>query len=404
MLTNISYTEARDVLLGRAVPVASEEVSLEDCGGRILAEDVYARISIPHFDRSPYDGYAFRACDTANASPEHPVTLKITEEIPAGSCPSMEVGPGMAAKVLTGAPIPPGADTVIMYEKTVFTAETVTIDQPARKGDNIVLAGEDVKSGRLLAESGSVIDPGLAGTLAAQGICRPVVFRRPCIGLLSTGTELIGFDEPLSPGKIYDSNSFTLRTALSAAGFEVRFLGRASDSVDGIARLIAQGLDSCDAVVSTGGVSAGDYDLTDKAMMACGCEMLIKGVKIKPGMACAFGVRDGRLVCALSGNPASSMTAFYAIALPALKKLAGHARPIPQEISLRLLTPFGKKSPVPRFLRGRLELSGGEAGIVLSEDQGNVVLSSAIGCNAMAIVPAGSGKPQAGTVLSGFII
>lgn len=404
MHSTTDYIDAREMLLARVVPVETENVALPCCAGRVLGGDLIAQENIPPFDRSPYDGYAFRAEDTAAASRENPVTLRILEEVPAGSVPTRRVEPGTATKILTGAPIPEGADAVCMFEKTAFTAETVTLFEPSRSGDNVVKAGEDVKAGAVLARCGDVIDPGVAGTLAAQGEAFPKVYRRARIGLISTGNEVVEADCPLEAGKIRNSNRHTLESALLREGMEPVYLGLSGDSTQNIARLIEEGVHTCDAVLLTGGVSVGDYDLTPAAMDMAGCEMLFRGVNLKPGMACAYGVKEGKLVCGLSGNPASSLTNFYMIALPALKKLAGRNDPIPQEIEIALKNGFGKKSKGTRVLRGRLDLSDGRVKMELPSDQGNVVLSSTIGCNVMAIVPAGSGKLEEGTVLKGFVL
>lgn len=404
MKETMDYSSARDLLLARVGPVAAERVPLDRCAGRVLAQDLIAAENIPPFDRSPYDGYAFRAQDTQDASRAHPVTLDILEEIPAGAVPTKEIVPGTAAKILTGAPIPPGADCVCMYEKTAFTRETVTLFAPMRPGANVVRAGEDVKRGAVLARRGDVIDAGIAGTLCAQGEAQPQVYRRVRVGLISTGNEVVEAETAPQPGKIRNSNRHALAAALQKEGMEPVYLGLAGDETPNIAQLIQVGLASCDAVLLTGGVSVGDYDLTPAAMEASGIGILVRGVNLKPGMACAYGVKDGKPVCGLSGNPASALTNFYCIALPVLRKLAGRNDPIPAEITVTLHNSFTKKSPGTRVLRGRLDLSDGTARMILPEDQGNVVLSSTIGCNVMAIVPAGSGPLPAGTVLKGFVL
>ena len=181
-------------------------------------------------------------------------------------------------------------------------------------------------------------------------------------------------------------------------------MGIAKDNTEAIAAAIKKALDTGDAVVLTGGVSVGDYDLTPAAMEAAGAEILFRGVSIKPGMACAYGVKNGKLICALSGNPASSLTNYYAIALPAMRKLCGRKDCIPREITVTLPDGFRKKSPVTRLLRGKLDLSEGEAVMHVSKDQGNVVLSSTIGCDVMAVIPAGSDPIPSDGKLKGFLI
>ncbi|MBQ9931687.1 MAG: molybdopterin molybdotransferase MoeA [Firmicutes bacterium] len=405
MKKSIGFVEARQILMDVVTPVGTEKISLSSSFGRILAQSLTAQENIPPFDRSPYDGYALRAEDTALASENSPVTLQVLEEIPAGAIPTRVITEGTAAKILTGAPIPAGANTVVMYEKTSFTETSVTVFSPLKAGDNIVCAGEDVRQGQVLAQCGQRIDAGLAGTLAAQGVGAPVVYRKPRIALLSTGSELVEAEQDPAPGKIRNSNRYMLEAALTALGCECVYLGIAGDSAEEICTLIRIGLANCDAVLSTGGVSAGDYDLTPDAMILAGVDrFLIHGVDLKPGMACTYGMSNGKLICALSGNPASSITNFYAIAMPVLRKMAGHKDPLPQEIEVTLLDPFRKKSKGTRLLRGELVLQDGKACMRVPSDQGNVVLSSTIGCNVMAIVPAGSDKLPEGTVLKGFLL
>lgn len=406
MINTISYQEARDLLMRTARPADLEEVPLQQAAGRILGRDLTAGENVPAFDKSPYDGYAFRAADTAEAGPDHPVTLRVLEEVPAGRMPRERVTAGTAVRIMTGAPIPEGADAVCMFEKTDFTGTRVTLFSSFRSGQNVIRAGEDVGKGTLLARQGTRIDAGLCGSAAAQNRTGLLCYRIPRVGLLSTGSELLEVGEASVPGRIYNSNRYTFAAELSRMGFDVRWLGTAPDSVDEIRALLEEGLRTCDAVLSTGGVSVGDYDVTAKAMEEAGAGILFRGVSMKPGMACAYGVREGKLVCGLSGNPASSLINFHVIAAPAFRRIAGWAadRALPSPFPVALAEGFGKPSPLPRFLRGRLDLSDGSARMRLSPDQGNIVLSSSIGMDMIALVPAGSGRLEAGTVLEGFLV
>ena len=404
MLNNPGYEKAQELLLMAVKPVKMEAVPLSQCCGRILAQVLIAQENVPAFDRSAYDGYALRAEDTASASKGSPVTLQILEEISAGLTPTQNVVAGTAIKVLTGAPIPEGADVVVMYEKTNFTEKTVKLFSPLKAGDNVVRMGEDVQKGTLLAQSGTVIDPGLAGTLAAQGVVMPLVYKIPRVAILSTGSELVEADIVPEEGKIRNANRYMLESALRQLGCEPVNLGIAGDSVMEISALLNKGLAGCDALITTGGVSVGDYDLVPAAMEESGIEVLFRGVDMKPGMACAYGTKDGKLICGLSGNPASSLTNYYAVLLPALRKLTGRRVYLSQEVQVTLSNGFSKKSPKTRFLRGMLELKNGVVCMEVPKAQGNVVLSSSIGCNVMAVVPEGSGSLDAGTVLKGFLL
>ena len=403
--TNLEYTAARELLLNYVNPIDAVRVSVDaaELPGMILAEDVIAAENVPPFDRSPYDGYAFRAADTAGADRAHPVTLRIREEIPAGAMWTQAVTPGTAAKILTGAPIPSGADAVVKYEETEYTGEAVTIFAPFSAGENIVPQGEDVTAGDVLAERGTVIDPALLGVLAAQHMTRPLVYRRPAVAVITTGSELAGPEEALSGGRIVNTNLYSFRAEAERLGCGCT-AHTVKDDPEAIAEVIRQALENSDLVITTGGVSVGDYDYTPDAMERAGAELLIRTVKLKPGGACCYGVKDGKLICGLSGNPASAMTNFYAVATPALRKLCGYAEPHLTEIPVILAEGFPKKSPKTRLIRGTLDLSDGTAKMHVSRAQGNGVLHSLAGCDLLAEIPAGSGALPAGARLNAYLI
>ncbi len=404
MTERLDFRTARRVLMEAVTPLGTECVGIESCCGRILAKDLIAAENVPAFDRSAYDGYALRATDTLKAGKDAPVCLSVLENLPAGMVPTREVVSGTATRVMTGAPIPHGADAVVMFEKTAFTEKTVSIYGRLRSGENVVRIGEDIFKGKMLARKGERIDPGTLGALAAQNAARPEVYRIPRVAIITTGSEVAEVGDELKPGQIRNSNRYIMEAACRRIGCMPVYIGKANDSVEEICALIKKGLASCDAVISTGGVSAGDCDLTPDAIETAGGELLFRGVDLKPGMACAYGIYDEKIICALSGNPAAALTNFYAIAMPALKKMAGWSKPEPDEIDIVLADGFSKKSPYTRLLRGRLELSGGRVSIRTAAEQGNAVISSAVGCDAVAIIPAGSGAVCAGTMLKGFLI
>ena len=405
MLTNISFREARDLLMARAERLRPfVGVPLEKSLGRVLAEDVYAAEDVPPFDKSPFDGYALRASDTVGASREHPVTLRILEEVPAGSMWKKFVEPGTATKILTGAPVPEGADTTVKYEDTEFTADTVTIFSECRSMDNVVVRGEDVHRGQLLAEMGTEIDGALMGTLAAQHIPEPMVYCTPRVGIVTTGSELADPEEELSGGKIVNTNKFTFLSAAEQAGCDSVVYGAPGDNPEDIANVLRLALEECDLVITTGGVSVGDYDFTPDAMERAGAEILIRTLDLKPGGASCYALRDGKLLCGLSGNPASALTNFYAVVLPVLRKLRGLRNPLLTELPVVLSEDFPKKSPKTRLIRGTLDLSDGVARMHVSKAQGNGVLSSLIGCNLLAEIPKGSPRLPAGTTLRAWLL
>ena len=388
------------VILRRIEPLAHERINLSESSGRVLAEDITARYSVPPFDRSPYDGYAFRAEDSAHI----PATLKVIDEVRAGGVSRIPVRSGEAVKVLTGAIIPEGADAVVKYEDTDFTDTEVTLHKSFRNGENIIKAGEDVMAGDVIAHRGDIIDAGKAGLLASQNISLPAVYKSPVIGIISTGNELQDLDTELQQGKIYNTSRYTFETALRLEGFTPKFAGTSCDTEHDIAAMISHALDTSDALIITGGVSAGDYDRTPEALNILGAEILLRDVDIKPGGKCVYSLVGGKMVCCLSGNPASALTNYYLIARHALRKLSGRNDYMPQEIDVILANPFNKPSPKTRIIRGTLTISDGQAVMHVPSEQGNGVLRSMSGCNVMAVVPAGSGKLPQGTRLKGVMI
>lgn len=428
MLERCDYRTVRDEMLALVEAVSTQNVPLQDCAGRVLAQEVTAHADIPPFDRSPYDGYAFRSADVSRAGADHPVTLRVVDYIPAGDVPHTRISRGTAAHLMTGAPIPEGADAVLPFERTVFTDEAVTILEAVKPGLNVIYAGEDVRKGTVLACPGVQIDAGLAGTLAGQGIFAPLVYRKPVIGIISTGTELLEEGEVPAPGRIYNSNRYALQAACSQAGCRSVYIGTARDDEEAICEMVTGALQSCDAVILSGGVSVGDFDCTPAAMERAGVEILAHGVALKPGMAGAYGIRRGdenfranpdpsnqeqeqeqcrenRLipVFGLSGNPAACMTAFYAIALPVLRKMMGLENYLPVQVQVSLEKDYSRANSSARLLRGRIEQGNGVCRMKISGGQGNQVLSSLSGSNAFAEIPAGA-VVRAGEPVEAFLI
>ncbi|NLF35283.1 MAG: molybdopterin molybdotransferase MoeA [Clostridiales bacterium] len=401
----LTMTEAREMLLELCVPVGTERAALVSCTRRILGEDLCARSPIPPFDRSPFDGYAFQAADTAAASPDHPVTLRVLGEAPAGCTPACTVLSGTAVKIFTGAPIPTGADAVIKHGNTVSTSKTVRITAPCSSGQNVAWAGEDMAPGDHIAGSGTPIGPGLVGCLASQGIVTPLVYRRPKIGLLSIGSELVDAKQSPAGAYIRNSNRHTMSEAIQAAGGDPVNMGTAGDDPDLIAARLAEGFDLCDAVLSTGGVSAEGRGFTAKALKAAGGELLADGIQVSPGGTCLYGQREDVLFFGLSGNPVSALVNFCAVVLPVLRKLCGLHTPRLPELQVALLEPYPEASVTPRLLRGKLEFTeAGLPGMRLPDSQSSGSLRSMIGINLLAMVPAGTPALPAGTVLAAFYL
>ena len=399
-----SFLTARKKLLEIINPVSTIEVSLEEAIGKISAQDYFAKINVPHFAKSAFDGFALRSCDLKNATPDNPITFKIIGEAKAGVPCCLALNKNEAVKILTGAPIPQNCDCVIMHEKTHFTEHEVTVYESLKAQQNIIQIGEDQKIDQKLISSGSRLEAPEIGLLASQGYKSVLVYKNLTIGIISTGDELIELEEKLEDGKIYNTNRYLLTSELKKLGFNIKFIAHAKDQVDEISCAIDESRVSCDVIILTGGVSAGDYDLVPDAMIKSGFKILTYGVKLKPGMACCYGFKDQKLCIALSGNPASAMTNFYAIAKPLLLKLAGEQKPEPQSFNVKVLKDFNKKAKHERLLRGKLVILDGVACMDLNVEQGNVVISSMVDTNLLAIVPPEHGQVKKGDLLEAFFI
>ena len=393
MKRGLDWRSARNLLLEQVVPVGSETLPIDQCCGRYLSRPVQSVQAVPPFDRSPLDGYAFRSADTRA---DEPVTLRIIEEIPAGHLPEKTVTAGTAAKILTGAPIPAGADAVSKFEETEFTAKTVTLKRAYKAGENIVVRGEDVAPGEVIGCKGQRVDAGLAGALAAQEIAQVSVYRLPKVGILTTGSELRQSGEADNGASIPNSNRAAMETALRLLDCQPIFFGAPGDTVEEIADAMDEALKVCDMVVTTGGVSVGDYDCTPAAVERCGAEILVQNLKLKPGGKCCFGKREDKLIICLSGNPASAMTCFYAAAMPSVRALTGAERTVQPELTAHMAVDFPKGSKQPRLLRGRVDWVEGELRFTPAPAQGNGTLHTLAGANAFAEIPGGSGPIAAG--------
>ena len=318
----IPLHEARQHVLERVGRLEAVSVPLADAAGLVLAADVVAAEQVPPFANTAMDGFAVRAADTDGA----PVTLEMIGTIAAGATLDGEVGPGQAARIMTGAPMPAGADAVVMVEKTELDDAngTVAIEITVPEGNHVRNAGEDVEPGDLLFSAGTVLTAGHLGVLASVGVREVPAVRRPRVGVISTGDELVDDDRPLRPGEIRDSNRRTLLTLAAEAGWEAVDLGIALDDPDAIREAFLAGAESCDAILSSGGVSMGAFDYVKVVLDEIG-DMRWMQIAIKPAKPFAFGLIGATPVFGLPGNPVSSMVSFELFARPAIGFMAGAA-------------------------------------------------------------------------------
>lgn len=402
MEKNIKADDALNMLLGLDVTLKTEQAALTHAIGSVLAEDVEAILPSPPFDRSPYDGYAFRGEDTLTSSKNQPVTLKITEEIPAGKAPTIEITKGLAAKILTGAPIPKGANATIKYEKTEFTVSDVRIFEPVKPNTDIVRAGDDIPAGAVIANKGTVITAPLLGLLSGQGITTVTVYKKPVVTIINTGSELVEAGNPLPEAMIYNSNAYTLSGYLSNLGLLTQNAGIVSDDPDAIADRVSKALKSSDMVITTGGASVGDYDWAVTSAEKLGADVLFWKIDMKPGGSIMAAVKDGKLILGLSGNPGAAVLSLLRIACPYIRKLCGRADLSLPMIDAFLKEPLKKASPKLRIVRGRLEIIDGKAYFAENEGQGNGAVSSLVGCDLLGEIEAGSPPLPAGTKIKAY--
>lgn len=312
---------AREKILSKLRPLPSEKISLLRAAGRILAEPVVAPLDLPAFDNSAMDGYAVRSADVASANAQNPVALQLTGQVAAGDAPSGEVHPGGCVRVFTGSPLPVGADAVVMQEDTRVVADTpstVLILDAAKPWENVRFRGHDVKQGSVVANAGEQITAGRAGLLAALGLAEATVSRQPVIGLLATGSELLEPGQTLAPGKIYESNRISLAQLLLGAGAQPRSYPLIPDTLSATEAALRKALAECDAVVTSGGVSVGEFDFVKDAFARLGGEMEFWRVAIKPGKPFVFGRCGKKFLFGLPGNPVSAFVTFLLLVRPAL--------------------------------------------------------------------------------------
>ena len=374
------------------VPEKTEEIPLLQALGRVAAGDVCARVAQPPFDRSALDGYALRAADIAAAGPETPVTLPVSRYLCAGSDPGGPLAPGTAARIMTGAPVPAGADCVLRQEDTESNGQTVTFHAPVEARANVCFAGEDIAPGKCLVSAGTRLDEVTLGLLAGQGVQTVTVYAKPRAALMPTGDELCSPETPLRPGKIYDSNGPMLAARMLRLGAEPTLLAAGPDDPAALAGKLARLLAEYPLVITTGGVSVGDRDYLPQAAEEAGAKLLFYGIDAKPGTPALAAGKDGHVLLCLSGNPFASFATFELLARPALAKLQG-ADPAPVRVRAALANGFGKPSPLRRFVRATLM-----GGVVTLPKGGHFSggIGALAGCNCLVDVPAGSRALNAG--------
>jgi molybdopterin molybdotransferase len=404
MKMKIPLEEAQSLLEIHCGSASTKTVSTFEAHGMVLAQDVVAPINQPPFDRSPLDGYAFKAEDSVGASKDRPVRLKIIEEIYAGDFPQREIKERTASRIMTGAPIPKGANCVLRQEETMEEGGDVLIYTELKAGANYCYAGEDMKKGELVLEKETLLNFAAIGILASLGIEEVLVYKKPKVAVLSTGDELSNLGEELEPGKIYNSNSYTIGLRLRELGIEPILLDSATDEVEKLSLRIKDALSEADFLITTGGVSVGKKDIVKDAVKLLGASILFWKVNLQPGTPVLCSQLDGKLIFSLSGNPAAALVNFEMLVRAALAKYTHRNDLRPLETEAILVNSFPKASKNRRFVRGKLILDAEEKQVELPEKHSSGVLSSLLDCNCVVDVPAGSPPLEEGQKVKIFIL
>ncbi len=407
----LSVDQARERILSHFQPVTTETLPLAGCSNRVLAQDTNATSDLPPFNNSSMDGFAVRAADVLDAATDSPRSLRVVADIPAGSQPTIALAPGEAARIMTGAPVPEGADAVIPVEDTNFdnrdagtpAPDEVQIFKSAKTGANVRPRGMDLRAGEIVLNKGRVLKPQDLGLLAMLGFANVLVYRKPRIALFSSGDELLPVDAPLEEGKIRDSNSYTLAALIEAAGVEVNRLGVANDNPDAVQALLEKAVGSdVDLILSSAGVSVGAFDFVKQVIESNG-RMDFWRVNMRPGKPLAFGEYKGIPFIGLPGNPVSSFVGFEVFVRPTLQRLRGSLNGSRQIVHVRCeeqIDSDGRES----YLRAQVYEEEGHFTARLTGHQGSGNLQSLVQANALLIIPAGVKCVPAGQEVNAWLI
>ena len=385
-MSSIKVDEARKIILEKIKVQGTEKVSISEALGRILSEDIIARRNNPPMDNSAMDGYALKAKDIELATSENPIKLEIIEDLAAGYSPKMTIQSGQAVRIMTGAPIPEGADAVIMQEDTERNENSVQVKDKAEIRENIRDAGEDVREGETVIKKGAKLLPAHIGMMAVVGRSSVLVGRRPSVAILSTGDEIKDLDDSLSGPCIYNSNGYMLAAQVKSAGGIPSYLGIARDNEEDLMEKFNWAL-QCDMVVSSGGVSVGDYDLVKASLKKMGQEMLFWKVAMKPGKPLAFGRIDNVPIFGLPGNPVSSFVSFEQFVRPSIRKMMGASQLSHLLVQAKLTHTVHKKAGRQHFLSAYVKWENGTCTVSPTQEQGSGILKSTVNANGLLIFP-----------------
>lgn len=400
----IPVEEAQRRVLEEVAPLGSEQVTVTDALGRVLREDIAAPADVPQGDNSAMDGYAVRAEDLTDASAASPAVLRVIENLPAGAVSSRTVGRGMAVRIMTGALLPDGADTVAPVEITDGGGESVSVIRALKRGANVRSRGEDMRAGEIVLRDGTPIHAAEVGVLAGVQRASVCVGRRPTVAILSTGDEIVDIDQQRGAGQVVNSNSYSLSALVTETGAIPRRLGIVRDSLEDTKLAIESALQS-DFILSSGGVSAGAYDFVKDALDELGAETKFWQISMKPGKPVVLSRLRERLYFGLPGNPVSCMVSFSLFVAPAIRKAMGQrANLIPPTIMVRLSDSLKSRGDRRNYLRIRVVARDGALIALPMKSQGSGVSTSMVQANALAVLDEGITHAGAGELVPAVML
>ncbi|HEX6595188.1 MAG TPA: gephyrin-like molybdotransferase Glp [Bacillota bacterium] len=378
----ISVDDAVQLVMEHRIVGEKETIPFVDCDDRRLAEPLIATHHVPSFDKSPYDGFAIRSVDTKSASKNNPVEFTVVEHIGAGQVPEVALSKQQATRIMTGAKIPDGADCVIMFENCQMYERDgknfMSIEQSVSSGQNIIKEGSEVQKGTSLVERGTLINPGVKALLATFGYDQVVVSKKPVVGILATGTELLEVDEPLEEGKIRNSNAYMIASQVKRAGGDFKYYGQLADEKHSSYELIKKALEEVDFLITTGGVSVGDYDLMPEIYEMLQANILFNKIGMRPGSVTTVALLKDTFLFGLSGNPSACYVGFELFVRPIMQYYMFSQKPFLQRTTATLAEDFPKENPFTRFVRCYTTFENGKLFVHLAgKDKSNVVSSLA---------------------------
>lgn len=401
----ITPEEACSRILAHVKPLESEDVPLADAWRRSSARSIAAPHAYPPFRRSGMDGYAVRAADLpTDGDTSSTAELEVLESLQAGTVPTKTVGPGQASRIMTGGMLPEGADTVVMLEMTSASVRDgisyVRISKHVPTGRNVSGIGSELQAGETLIEEGRIIEAGETALLAAFGFTSVPVARRPRVGILSTGSELLDIGDPLEPGRIRNSNAPMLSVLVREAGAEPVLLGRVPDRADEAEAIIRDGVAECDLLLTTGGVSVGDSDILVDILARWEGHMLFNKIAMRPGSPTTAALLNGKLLIALSGNPGACFVGFHLLVAPALRAMQRHSAPTPAPLQACLEESFVKINAYPRYVRSRTEVREGMLWVRPTGGDQSGLMTTIAGADSLIVIPPLKAGLEAGALVS----